>query len=373
MAKQPIIPFFITHHGCPHKCIYCNIHKISGMPPRMVNEQTFNETVRTSLKRANGKSAQIAFYGGDFTGLDEEDQRRLLGYVRPLIRQGMVNDIRISTRPDSITRESLSLLKEYNVSTVEIGAQSLVDDVLRRCERGHTADDVRKAMELLREGGFKTGVHLMAGLPGDNRKRFEYTVNETIALKPDMVRIHPTLVFENTELATLYLTGNYTPLTLDEAVEWCKYALEKFENAGISVIRLGIQTNSELEKEGSLLAGPYHPAFRAVVEESITYDMASSLLSHENVENKDVTFFVSPEDLSYFRGQRNKNIEKLKRSFPFSFLQIVRDPGMKSGTLVVKVGGKIIETKRFGKPQTEEKSHEHYSLRCHECSDQGAL
>ncbi len=329
------------YQGCPHRCIFCNVHQIAGSNSGRITEQTFRETVNRYLSHAKRKAGrvQIAFYGGNFTGMDKDHQAELLGFAGQFIKTGEVYDVRVSTRPDHIDDVRLDLLKSFHVTTVEIGAQSFIDEVLARSGRGHDSADVIKALKLLKERGFKTGVHLMAGLPGDSRAGFEYTVAQTVLLKPDMVRIHPTLVFQNTGLAELFLNGAYAPLGMSEAIDMCKYALRRFAEAGIPVIRVGLQTTEEMETAGGIIAGPYHPAFRTLVEESIFFDTASSLLMAGKVRNREVIFSLAPGDVSSFRGHRNKNIRTLKELYNLNGINVYADPARERGALSMKVEG----------------------------------
>lgn len=261
-----IIPFFIPHSGCPHQCVFCNQNKITGEHNQPVPESIpakIADYLKTDKKK---KPVQVAFYGGTFTALPLETQRRYLEAVRPFIEAGKVESIRVSTRPDCITAEVLSLLTEHRVSTVELGAQSMDDSVLARSGRGHTAADTVHAVGLLREHAFSIGLQLMPGLPGDSRERFFMTVDRTIDMRPDVVRIYPALVIKDTPLEELYYAGRYDPLSLEEAVMWCKVALGRFEESGIKVIRMGLQPTEELEKPGTIVTGPYHPSFRQLVQ-----------------------------------------------------------------------------------------------------------
>jgi len=332
-----IIPFFIVYQGCPNRCIFCNIHKIAGVHAGEITEKKFQETVINYLSHKKQKKdhVQIAFYGGNFTGMEKERQIELLSLAHSFIRKGDVQDVRISTRPDAIDDDNLDILKRFGVTTVEIGAQSMKDEVLNLANRGHSSFDVIKAVNRLKEWKFKTGIHLMAGLPGDTRSGFEYTIDKTIALKPDMVRIHPTLVFDNTGLADLYMRGVYPPLAMPEAIDLCKYALRNFEEAHIPVIRLGLQMTDEMEMKGGILAGPYHPAFRSMVEESIFFDAASSLLCTKQVENKTVTFTLSPKDVSSFRGQKSANLQRLKKRFRLTGIRLTTNPNQSRRSLYV--------------------------------------
>jgi histone acetyltransferase (RNA polymerase elongator complex component) len=340
MTMPLIIPIFIMHRGCPHLCTFCNQQKAAGPYPEDVSETFFRRTVLAHFQSLKKKpvQVQIAFYGGNFTGMPEQEQIRLLGYAKPFLEAGWVSALRISTRPDCLDRERLDLLNEFGVQTVEIGAQSLVDDVLRCADRGHTAADVDTAVQLLKSNGYEVCVHLMAGLPGDDPEGFTCSVDRTIAMRPQMVRIHPTLVFAGTRLERDYHNGRYDPLTLDEAVMLCKSALLKFAAAGIPVIRMGLQATPEMEKRGTVIAGPYHPAFRFLVESSIFFDRAASLLSGADFKEKSVVFSVCPKEQSAFRGLKNENVRTLQNRFGISGLRVVTNPSQIAGTLHVHCG-----------------------------------
>jgi histone acetyltransferase (RNA polymerase elongator complex component) len=337
MTMPLIIPIFIMHQGCPHRCSFCNQQKAAGPYPKDISEAFFRETVLAHLRHGKKKAGpvQIAFYGGNFTGMAAPDQTRLLEYAKPYLENGSVEAVRISTRPDCIDQEQLDRLKKYGVQIVEIGAQSLVDDVLKQANRGHGAKDVDDAVRLLKANGMQIGIHLMAGLPGDGPEGFAHSVRHTISLKPHMVRIHPTLVFAGTALAQDYRNGNYEPLSLDEAVSICKLALQQFAAAEIPVIRIGLQTTPEMEREGTVIAGPYHPAFRSLVESSLFFDRASTLLSQGDFLGKTVVFSVSPRDDSSFRGWRNENLRNLQKSFGLSGIRVSPAPTHPPGTLGV--------------------------------------
>ncbi len=340
MTMPLIIPIFIMHRGCPHRCTFCNQQKAAGPYPEDISESFFRRTVLAHFQSFKKKpdEVQIAFYGGNFTGMTKQEQIRLLGYAKPFLEAGWVSALRISTRPDCLDRERLDLLEGFGVHTVEIGAQSFVDDVLRRTGRGHTAADVDAAVQLLKANGFEVGIHLMAGLPGDGPEGFACSVARTIALQPQTVRIHPTLVFKGTRLAQDYRNGLYEPLTLDEAVLLCKSALLKFAAAGIPVIRMGLQTTPEMDKPGTVVAGPYHPAFRFLVESSIFFDRAASLLSEGDFQEKSVVFSVCPKEQSAFRGLKNVNVRMLQNRFNLPDIRVVPNPSQVTGTLHVRCG-----------------------------------
>ncbi len=320
--KPLIIPIFVIYRGCPNRCVFCNERITAGDYPDRLTEDTIRNICDRHLKDSGRKFDQIAFYGGNFTGIDLGYQIELLDIAQSYVNAGMVKSIRISTRPDYIDDDRLELLTRYNVSTVEIGAQSMVDEVLSLSGRGHSSEDVRNAVRLLKKKGIETGVHLMVGLPGDTRERFEYTVEEIIGLQPDTVRIHPTIVFKDTPLAKSYLEGEYRPLTLNAAVELCKHALLRFQKAGIPVIRLGLHTTKEMEADDNIIAGPFHPAFRSLVEGAIFLDMASDLLKSADLKDRDVVFSVAPKDVSNLRGMKNRNIKILKESFNLTEIHV---------------------------------------------------
>lgn len=350
-----IIPIFIMNRGCPHRCLFCNEELTAENRPDRLEETGFRETVRAYLGGGRRKSGpvQIAFYGGTFTGMPREEQRRLLELAGSFLREGSVDHIRISTRPDEIDAEGLDLLKTFGVRTVEIGTQSLDDDILRLSQRGHTAADTLHALSLLKERGFSTGIHLMAGLPGDSPERFAGTIDKAIALSPDMVRIHPTIVLRDTPLADAFRRGDYTPLTLSEAVSQCKDALKKLTAAGIAVIRMGLQTTRGLEEPGAVVAGPFHPAFGSLVASAIFLEMAADLcesaLSPVFTPGKALMFIVSPADVFHLKGPRKVNIAALKERFKPADIHVRTDLSLPRRTLILTVGNRWVKMDRSGR------------------------
>ncbi len=325
-----IIPFFIPHAGCPHQCVFCDQRSITGKagPPA---PSSVGSTIRLYLATARSSGrAEVAFYGGSFTALPLELQRAYLEAVTPSIDAGQVAGIRLSTRPDAVSADVLRLLKKHQVSTVELGAQSMDDEVLRCSERGHSAADTVRAVHLLREHGFKVGIQLMPGLPGDSAETFGNTVLRVIDLRPELVRIYPALVIRETPLELLYRAGGYSPLPLDEAVAWCRDALSRFRQAGIEVTRIGLQPTEELERPGTIVAGPYHPALRQLVESSLMLERMRSLLGLVR-RGTDVALSVNPRDLSFAIGQRRKNVHLLQSEFGIASLLFRTDASVPRG------------------------------------------
>lgn len=328
-----IIPFFIPHAGCPHQCVFCNQKNITGQRTS-VDPSSVAPTITAYLdKRLVQEPAQVAFYGGSFTALAVEVRKSYLEACRPFIASGMITGIRISTRPDCISRKILAFLRDHHVETIELGVQSMDDSVLLRSGRGHTAADTIRAVTLLREQGFTIGLQLMPGLPGDTAATFMATVDSIIGMRPAFVRIYPALIIKETPLEALYRSGQYTPLSLDEAVQWCKSALLQFEHSGIAVIRVGLQPTGELQKTGTILAGPYHPAFRQLVDSSVLLDRMRAAL-HQRASGAGPACLLShPSDIAAAIGQKRSNIIALKKEFHLSELRVVAAPAVKKGSI----------------------------------------
>jgi histone acetyltransferase (RNA polymerase elongator complex component) len=340
-----IVPLFLMARGCSHRCIFCNERVTAGNYSGTITERDMSEAVALWRARTKGKPTrtQLAFYGGSFTALPRPEQLALLEAARGFIRRKLIDDIRISTRPDGIDGEQARVLEEYGVRTVEIGAQSLDDAVLARAGRGHTASHVARAVAAVRERGMEVGLHLMAGLPGDTGEGFARTVAQAVDLRPDMVRIHPTLVLAGTGLAEEFRRGAYRPLTLAEAVETCKSALLRFTEANIPVIRLGLHPTPQMEAAGGVVAGPYHPAFRSLVEEALFFEAASSLLREIPPAARSASIAVAPQDVSSVRGRRNENIRILKERFGLAELVLVEEPGRRRGSIALAGTDRLTE------------------------------
>ena len=313
-----IIPVFIMNSGCQHRCIFCNQKITAGNFPSKITKEFFDSEVQSYLAWNKDKSrkVEIAFYGGSFTGVAPAYQKELLSWAYYFIQNGLVNSIRISTRPDYISENNLPLLKKYGVTTIEIGAQSFIDEVLQFAQRGHESAAIVKAVTILKDHGFQTGLHLMAGLPKDTKDGFIYSLDKTIELKPDTVRIHPVIVFGGTALAEELRKGEYKPLELSDTVELCKLAWEKLSAAGIRIIRIGVQLTKEMEKDDAVLAGPIHPALGSLVFSSIFYDHTIKLLDKISPDAKELRFGLSERDISNFRGLNNMNISAIKKLYP---------------------------------------------------------
>jgi histone acetyltransferase (RNA polymerase elongator complex component) len=343
-SKPLIIPVFLPNLGCHERCLFCNQKAPSE---GLSSPSSVRNFIETSLNRLPSKKKdrekQVAFYGGSFTAIHRDHQVCYLKEVQPFLASGLIHSIRISTRPDALDGETLSLLKEYGVKTVEVGVQSMIDEVLFLANRGHSADDTITAMKRLRQWGFEVGVHLMIGLPGDTYDYFLQSLDRVIEFKPDFVRIHPTLVLKGTPLEKLWRAGEYSPLSLDEAVQWLKKGILRLEKSSISVARIGLQPTKELERD--FLAGPYHPAFRQLIDSAIFFDMATSLLQVPQ-KNRQALFLCHPKEVSNLRGQRNENILKLKKHFKLSEILIDGRQELPRGSLGLQTQEGEVSTHR---------------------------
>lgn len=262
--KQLIIPLFVPFGGCPNQCVFCDQKGITG-ETGLPTPAEAALTVESYLSTWKGKGTrEIAFYGGSFTALPDKVQLGYLEAAFRYVRDGRVDSIRVSTRPDCVTGAIIERLRKYGVATVELGAQSMSDEVLRLSGRGHTKEATIEAVRLLKGAHLKAGLQFMPGLPGDTKESVLKTTVEIIRLCPDFVRVYPTLVLKDTPLYRMYLAGSYTPWTLEDMTDVCRKASSLLEEAGVPVIRMGLQPTKELED--NLVAGPYHPSFRQLVE-----------------------------------------------------------------------------------------------------------
>ena len=287
-------------------------------------------------KKENRTPVQIAFFGGNFLGLKSEEIGSLLELAAEFTRDGQVDSIRCSTRPDTINERSLDMIKDYPVSTVELGVQSMDDKVLALAGRGHSATDTVQAVERLKERQFSIGLQMMVGLPGDDETSALTTAQKIADLAPHFVRIYPTVVVTNSRLAGRYKSGDYAPMALEEGVTLVKKIYLKFKKAGIDVIRMGLQASADLEDRTTVLSGPYHPAFGHLVHSEIFLDMALSAIELANDIQETISIFVNPRSTSKMRGLNNSNIKRLKEKFHFQSIAVVPDSSLAAEELKVR-------------------------------------
>ncbi len=303
--KHANISIFVPHIGCPNMCSFCNQRHITGKHSAPTKQDVINAvTTASKSKGFDSANTEIAFFGGSFTAINRNYMVSLLETAYTFVKNNIVSGIRISTRPDAIDDEILTLLKNYGVTSIELGAQSLNDTVLVCNNRGHSVQDVKNASILIKQYGFNLGLQMMTGLYGDSNDIAINTAKQLIELKPNTVRIYPTIVLKNTDLAALYYDNKYKPQTLEDAVDLCSKLLLMFDNENIKVIRLGLHS---IEKD-TYVAGPWHPAFSELCYSDIFFKIAKKTLS----EKGKYILFVEPSAVSKMIGQHKNNIEKLK-------------------------------------------------------------
>jgi histone acetyltransferase (RNA polymerase elongator complex component) len=302
-----IIPFFIPHAGCPHTCLFCNQHLISGVEQHLPSAQQIQETVLEWLVRSPNRAAEVAFYGGSFTLLPWKQQEQLLAAVQPLIEQQMVKSIRISTRPDALDQAVLAFLADHKVTTIEIGVQSLDDQVLLQSNRGHTAADSLAALQRVKAAGFQVGAQLLPGLPGDSQAKALASVNGVIAAGAQFVRMYPAVVLSGTALADQFNAGQYQPPDLEQGVKICARMLHLCLRAGIPVIRIGLQAEEGLSVEGAILAGCWHPALGQLVKAQLFHDLVVTL-AEQFVSTEGLQLACHPDRLSELQGHARNNL-----------------------------------------------------------------
>ena len=317
--KQYVIPVFIPHLGCPNDCSFCNQKSISGKT-KMPTKDEVIKIIEEHLKNMKEDvEKEIAFFGGSFTGIDIEKQKEYLEIANEYVKGKKVKGIRLSTRPDYINKDILRMLKKYGVKTIELGVQSTNDYILKRCDRGHTFIDVKNASKLIRRYRFNLGHQMMVGLPESTKLDEIRTAKDLISLKPKMVRIYPVLVIKGTKLESEMENDEYKPLTVSQAVERCKELLYLFNKKKIQVIRVGLQNTDEITdpnaKESEVVAGPYHPAFGQLVEDSIWYDSIVDKIKKINTKVKEVKVKVNFADMNNVIGHKKSNIKNIKDTY----------------------------------------------------------
>lgn len=307
--KRTNVSIFIPHAGCPNKCSFCDQKAISGSTAA----PTIFEVRELLAKQAEhleelGMTAEIAFFGGSFTAIPRAYMLDMLKTARKAAERFPVyTGIRCSTRPDCVSEEIADILKKYGVTAVELGAQSMDDEVLIANDRGHTAKDVRRAAEIIRSRKIELGLQMMTGLYRDTPEKCLFTADEFIKLRPATVRIYPTVILKNTRLGELFEQGEYKSFSFDETVELCAALLRKFTQKGVRVIRMGLHASPEVERK--MLGGVYHPALRELVESRVfREDLTARLVRFPKGK---YLVYTDPKNLSKAIGQKRSNIEAL--------------------------------------------------------------
>ena len=314
-AKHRVIPIFIPQKACPFRCAYCNQFAIAGQDHILSPEEVDGIIQQHLATIPNGSHIRIAFFGGSFTGMSIEEQNAYLNVAYPYVQNSTVQGIQFSTRPDYITPEILENLQRHGVSLIELGAQSLDDGVLQAAHRGHTVKQVQEASAMIRQHGFELGLQMMIGLPGDTKEKALRTAQLIADFGAACTRIYPTLVIPHTRLANDYNEGRYQPLTLEEAVDWCKDLYLFFQEKDITVLRMGLHPSEGLLSGKSYIAGPFHVSFKELVMSAIWHDRILEQLHGEPLAEAIIT--VPAGEINYAVGYGGAN----KKRFPnVSFL-----------------------------------------------------
>lgn len=322
------IPIFIPHKGCPFDCIYCDQKSISGETQDMTSDRMISiveDYLHTSGPKEN---IEIAFYGGSFTGIDKQLQIELLNTASKYVESGKVSSIRLSTRPDYIDDSILEYLKKYHVGTIELGVQSLDEDVLKQSCRGHSVSNVLEASGLIKKWGIKLGIQTMIGLPGDTEEKDIYTAQKVADIKPAVVRIYPTLVIKGTYLERMFIDGSYKPLTLDEAVGISAVLLSIYNENGIKVIRIGLQPTEDINLNAKVTAGPFHPSFGQLVQSKLMLDKINKIIIEKGyMDQEKIIINTSPANISNVVGQKSSNLVYLKNKYGFKDIKVTGSLG----------------------------------------------
>lgn len=328
-----IVPFFIPHAGCPHQCAYCNQRLTTRQTLSLPQAEQIQRTVLEWTRRSTGRPVEVAFFGGSFTLLPMKQRQQLLESVQPLLDQGLVNGIRISTRPDGLCDAILSFLAEYRVSTIEIGVQSLDNGVLKQSDRGHTATDSIAAIMRVARAGFHTGAQLLPGLPGDTPDKALASLSGVMAAGAGFVRIYPALVLAGTRLAGQYAAGDWQPPALDATIRLCARMLLMAQKAGIPVIRLGLQSDEGLVAGETVLAGPWHPAMGQLARGELYYALVSKLADQLGEPLEQIVCHTAR--ISDVIGHKRRNLSRWQqRGLPAK--QVVAGPGLEPEEVMVQ-------------------------------------
>ena len=337
--KHVNIPIFIPQLGCPHHCIYCNQKTISAQTT-IPDDKQVQKQINCYLESIGSdvSEVEIAFFGGSFTCLPRKQQITYLEAVQPFLKHPKVSGIRLSTRPDYIDKEGLFLLKAYNVKVIELGIQSFADKVLKASGRFYSSELAVNACQLIQAERFRLGIQVMIGLPEATHEYDLMTAEIIAAIKPNMVRLYPTLIIRDTPLEHIYKHRKYKPLTLDEAVQTCADMKEIICRENIAIIRMGLQPNEELQN-GEVIAGPFHPAFGELVEQMLFFRQAHDLLKEHYANSQPgqpLALIVNPKDISKLIGYKRKNIMMLSRTWKTS-LAVKSCENLKKGSITLEL------------------------------------
>lgn len=349
MKKHAIIPIFIPHRGCPNDCVFCNQRKITARTDDIRPEDVRSIVEQWLTTLDSVQTVEIAFYGGSFTGLPIAEQSAFLAVAHEYKTAGKVDKIHLSTRPDYIDEEILDNLSSYEVDTIELGVQSFDNAVLKASNRGHDKSSVYRAVNLIKARGFELGIQLMIGLPGDSFESCIMSATEAAALKPDLARLYPTIILDDTELYNMYTRGEYTPLSREEAIERTKEMYKILDTNGVNIMRVGLKSTEIIGEGGAINGGTYHPAFRQLVESAITREKIEPQLKaiseskgsngtpgvsdpqNTSTNCTPVTIFSNRRSFSNMIGNASENKIRFQNMFPNLVLTFSEDNSLADG------------------------------------------
>lgn len=338
MKTHAIIPIFIPHLGCPNDCVFCNQKKITART-KPLSREDMEDLIEKYLKTIAGRgieTVEIAFYGGSFTGLPLERQQGYLAVAKSYKGRGLIHKIHLSTRPDYIDDAILTNLKEYGADIIELGVQSLDDEVLRLSNRGHSKEAVYAASRLIRDYGFELGLQLMIGLPGDTYEKSINSAREAVKIGPSIARLYPTVIIRDTELYEMYRRGEYTPFSAEEMLRTTKDMYQILTDAGINVIRVGLKSTDIINEHGEI-AGGYHPAFRQLVEAEIAKEQMESQLLAVLPGPARIDFCSSGASFSNMIGNRKSNRIYFEKKYPHVRFTFHVDPTLPNQVYLLRI------------------------------------
>ena len=314
MIKHYNIPIFLPELACPYRCVYCNQFHITGNNDIVKPEDVKHiiDSHLSSFKEEN-RFVEVAFFGGNFTGLPVKMQNDYLEVVQPYLDMNLIHGIRCSTRPDYIDLKRVKEIKHYGMRNIELGAQSTNDDVLKYCKRGHTYNDIVNASEIILSKDITLGLQMMIGLPFDSEEKDFQTAKDIISLGAKETRIYPCIVVKDTELEAMYLSGEYQALSIEEAVERSSKLYSYFTENQVKVLRIGLHASDELDNE-AYVAGPYHKNFAEMVFSRIWKENLKTLKS-ENLRSKDIIINVPESQINHAIGWKGENKKMLLEWF----------------------------------------------------------
>ena len=334
MKKHAIIPIFISHRGCPNDCVFCNQKKITSREGDVSPEDVRNTIEQWLTTLSEVETVEVSFYGGSFTGIPMEQQTAFLKVAKEYKDSGRIDAIHLSTRPDYINESILDNLRAYSVDVIELGVQSFSDQVLKASGRGHDAECVYKACDLIKSYGFTLGIQLMIGLPEDTMETCIYSAEETVKIGPQVARLYPTVTIGDTELYRMMERGEYVPLTLEEAVARAKVMYEILENAGINIIRVGLKASEIMDKQIG-----FHPAFRQLVESAIAKDRIEQQLADILSEDPDmpceVLISANSHSFGNIYGHKGSNRDYFRKKYPRLLIKGAEDNALEDNSYSV--------------------------------------